>query len=60
MNKTQNLINLVLKAVAVGMSVGAAVLGYLEAASLETQVSLLALGVFALAVASLQQTNVKA
>jgi hypothetical protein len=55
--KLQKMVQLVLKAVAVGMSVASMVLGYLGAVSPETQVSLLGLGLFALAVAALQNQD---
>jgi hypothetical protein len=52
-SKVQDIVQLVLKAVAVGMSVASMVLGYLGAVGPETQVNLLGLGLFALAVAAL-------
>lgn len=55
MNTNRNIVQTVLKAVAVGMSVASIVLGYLGAVDLGAQVSLLSLGLFALAVASLQK-----
>ena len=55
MNANQKIIQTVLKAVAIGMSVASIVLGYLGAADLGTQVTLLSLGLFALSVAALQK-----
>jgi uncharacterized membrane protein (Fun14 family) len=56
MENTQRIINLVLKAVAVGMSVVSIVLGFLpEAADIGTQVTLLSIGLFTLSVAALQK-----
>jgi hypothetical protein len=55
MENTQRIINLVLKAVAVGMSVVAIVLSFLpDAADIDTRLTLLSIGLFALAVAALQ------
>jgi len=55
MNANQKIIQTVLKAVAVGMSVASIVLGYLGTVDAGTQVSLLSLGLFALSVAALQK-----
>jgi hypothetical protein len=56
MENTQRIINLVLKAVAVGMSVASIVLLFLpDAADIDTHVTLLSIGLFALAVAALQK-----
>ncbi len=56
MENTQRIITLVLKAVAVGMSVVSIVLGFLpEAADIGTQVTLLSIGLFTLSVAALQK-----
>lgn len=56
MENPQRIISLVLKAVAVGMSVGSIVLGVLpDAADVDTQITLLSIGLFALAVAALQK-----
>ena len=57
MKKYQSLIQVVLKAVALGMSVTSMVLGYIGAVDTGTQVALLSLGLFALAVAALQNSN---
>lgn len=51
----QEIVNLVLKAVAVGMAVASAVLGYLGSVDIESQVGLLSLGLFALSIAALQK-----
>jgi len=53
-NKRQNIVRLILKAVAVGMSVASVTLGFLGAVDLTTQVNLLGIGLFALALAALQ------
>ena len=55
MENLSKLVNLVLKAVAVGMSVASIVLGYLGATSVDTLVGLLGIGLFALAVAALRK-----
>ena len=57
MNKTQSVTQTVLKAVALGMSVASLVLGYLGTIEPTTQISLLAIGVFALSVAALQKND---
>ncbi len=57
MNKTQSITQTVLKAVALGMSVASLVLGYLGTVEIATQVSLLAISVFALSVAALQKND---
>jgi hypothetical protein len=57
MESTQNtrqIVNTVFKAVAVGMSVAAIVLGALGTASIPLLVTLLSIGLFCLAVASLK------
>jgi hypothetical protein len=57
MENTQNtrqIVNTVFKAVAVGMSIAAIVLGVLGTASIATLVTLLAIGLFCLAVVSLK------
>jgi hypothetical protein len=51
---TRQLVNIVFKAVAVGMSVAAIVLGTLGTANLPLLVTLLSIGLFCLAVASLK------
>ena len=56
MENPRKIISLVLKAVAVGMSVVSIVLGFLpDAAGIDTQITLLGIGLFALAVAALQK-----
>jgi hypothetical protein len=56
MEDAQRIISLVLKAVALGMGVVSIVLGILpEAADVSTQVTLLSIGLFALALAALQK-----
>jgi hypothetical protein len=59
MTKIKSTINLILKAVAIGMAVPSIVLLALDAASLETSVTLLSIGLFTLAVASLSETEAK-
>jgi hypothetical protein len=55
MENAQRIVSLVLKAVALGMGVVSIVLGLLpEAADISTQVTLLSIGLFALALAALQ------
>jgi hypothetical protein len=48
------IVELILKAVALGMAVSSIVLGVLNAASVETTVTLLSIGLCALALAALQ------
>lgn len=56
MENVQNIITLVLKALAIGMSVGSIVLLFMpDAADADTQLTLLSIGLAALAVASLQK-----
>lgn len=57
MENAQNIINLVLKAVAVGMSVASIVLGVLNVADADTQLTLLGIGLFTLSVAALSKTD---
>ena len=57
MEQYQGTINLILKAVAVGMSVASIVLGIMNAATVETSVTMLSIGLFALALLSLQKAN---
>jgi hypothetical protein len=57
MENAQNIINLVLKAVAVGMSVASIVLGILNVADVNTQTTLLGIGLFTLSVAVLSKTD---
>ena len=56
MENIQRMVSLVLKAVALAMGVVSIVLGFLpDAADVETQVTLLSIGLFALALAALQK-----
>ena len=56
MEDAPRIINLVLKAVALGMAVVSIVMGFLlQAANISTQVTLLSIGLFALALAALQK-----
>lgn len=57
MNKYQGTINLILKAVALGMGAAVVVLGILGVATTETSITLLGIGLFALALTALQGTN---
>ena len=57
MENAQNIINLVLKAVAVGMSVASIVLGILNVADADTQLTLLGIGLFTLSIAALSKTD---
>jgi hypothetical protein len=50
----QGIVDLILKAVALGMSVASIVLGILNTVSVETNVTLLSIGLVALALAELQ------
>ncbi len=59
MKNSQSTLNLILRAVAVGMAAAAITLGFLGA-DVETQVSLLAIGLFALAVAAMRQEEIAA
>jgi hypothetical protein len=55
MDNAQNIIKIVLKAVAVGMSVTSIVLGVVGVVDVETQITLLGIGLAALAIASLSE-----
>ena len=55
MENVQSTINLILKAVAVGMSVAALVLGFLGSVEVSAQVSLLGIGLFALALLAIRK-----
>jgi hypothetical protein len=57
MDNAQRIINLVLKAVAVGMSIVSIVIGVMDAGDVDTQITLLGIGLAALAVASLQSED---
>lgn len=55
MENTQNIVNLVLKAVAVGMGIVSIVLTFLpDVSDVNTHITLLSIGLTALAIASLQ------
>jgi hypothetical protein len=54
MENVQSAANLVLKAVALGMAVASVVLGILGAVDVSTQVTLLGIGLFALALLALR------
>jgi uncharacterized membrane protein len=54
MENAQRIINLVLRAVAVGMSIVSIVLGFLGEAGVNTHITLLGIGLAALAISSLQ------
>lgn len=54
MEQSKNTFDLVLKAVALAMGIASIVLGILDAVDLGTQVTLLSIGVVALALAALQ------
>ncbi len=56
-NKVQDTVRLVLKAVAVGMSVASVILGFLGQVDVSTQVTLLGIGLFALALVALQNED---
>lgn len=53
--ETKTIVGLVLKAVAVGMSIASIVMGFLDVADIDTHLTLLGIGLFALAVAALQK-----
>jgi putative Mn2+ efflux pump MntP len=56
MENPKHIVNLVLKAVAVGMSVASIVMGFLPGvADVDTHITLLSIGLAALAVAALQK-----
>jgi len=56
MEDPKRIISLVLKAVAVGMSVASIVLGFLpDVADVATHITLLSIGLFSIAVAALQK-----
>ena len=54
MKQSQKTVNLILKAVALGMAAAVIVLGILQATNMETSAIMLGMGLFALALASLQ------
>ena len=53
-SNTSKILKLVLKAVALGMGAASIVLGLLQTANLETQVTLLGIGLFAIALYAFQ------
>lgn len=56
MENTQNIVNLVLKAVAVGMGIVSIVLSFLpDVSDVNTHITLLSIGLTALAIAALQK-----
>ena len=55
MEKPRSIISLVLKAVALAMSVASIVIGILGAADVNTHLTLLGIGLFALALSALQK-----
>jgi hypothetical protein len=57
MDDPQKIIGLVLKAVALAMGVVSIILGVLNVADIDTQVTLLSIGLFTLAVAALQRED---
>ena len=58
MEKSKKITGLVLKAVAVGMSIGSIVMGFIPgAADVDTHITLLGIGLAALAVASLMKED---
>ena len=57
MTKVQSTINLVLKAVAIGMAIPSIILLLLDVVSLETNVMLLSIGLLALALAYLSESE---
>jgi hypothetical protein len=59
MRNVQSTINLILKALAVGMSVAAVVLGILGTADVNVQVNLLGMGLFALSLATLRKEETR-
>ena len=58
MEQKENIVSLVLKAVAVGMSVVSIVLGFIpDVGDIDTHITLLSIGLAALAVAALQKED---
>jgi hypothetical protein len=53
--ETKRIPSLVLKAVAVGMSIASLVIGFLGVTEIDTHLTLLGIGLFTLAVAALQK-----
>ncbi len=59
MENAQRIISLVLRALAIGMSIVSIVLGYLGEADVNTHITLLGIGLAALAIASFQNEEAK-
>ncbi len=59
MENAQRIISLVLRALAIGMSIVSIVLGYLGEADVNTHITLLGIGLAALAIASFQNEDAK-
>ncbi len=59
MENAQRIISLVLRALAIGMSIVSIVLGYLGEADVNTHLTLLGIGLAALAIASFQNEEAK-
>ena len=59
MENAQRIISLVLRALAVGMSIVSIVLGFVGEADVDTHITLLGIGLAALAIASFQNENAK-
>ena len=58
MEEKENIVSLVLKAVAIGMSVVSIVLGFIpDVGDIDTHITLLSIGLAALAVAALQKED---
>ena len=55
MKSAQEIIPVVLKAVALAMGIVSIILGFLDVADTSTQITLLSIGLFALALAALQK-----
>jgi hypothetical protein len=59
MNKQHSIIDLILTVVAMAMGIASVVLGFLNAADVETHITLLGIGLFTLALAGLQKVKVE-
>lgn len=59
MENAKSIINMVLKALAIGMSIVSIVLGFVGEADVNTHITLLGIGLAALAIASFQNEEVK-
>ena len=60
MSDIQSTINLILKAVAIGMAVPSIIMLVLDVATVETSLTLLSIGLFTLSVASLSESRSRA